>query len=215
MHIYCDESGGQDRGLMYISTVIINETEARKLLKKFRKKTGAAPDGEVKGSKLTIDQQIIFIKMISKYDYRISVAYCDSNTTVGGWLFNNIREHDIWSGLIIDAISNLNIPQNSQVTIFPDGGRYNREIISECEDKIRSKLILDGMVSVANVYCTPSHNKPGIQVADVISNIFWRIDKYHDPEQRIRLERHIRRIQFIKSPISCDDCPQWLKTTQQ
>jgi hypothetical protein len=169
MQIFCDESGGTDAGkdLFVVAAVAIDGGAAGRLLKSFRKATRIA--GEIKGSTLGLVQRRLFFDLLAREPAAMAaVRMCSRAEALGGWAMDALHEADLYGHLLGEACCALP-PLAGSVTVTPDGGRYKKALYERLVPPTVAAIAAHhgGQVSLRFV---ASHDLPGVQIADVVSN---------------------------------------------
>ncbi|MGO4450457.1 DUF3800 domain-containing protein [Phyllobacterium sp. TAF24] len=175
MEIYCDESGGPDRGVFLTSAVLIDATEATRLLKDFRR-LHKLPR-EIKGTGLPDAARHDFFELLSrKEDVCTTVVACTRVTKLGGWALKELEANIIYENLIFESCRAIPYSGQPNITVRPDHGTYKKGIMKEIGSRL-AVSISDHFGAETFVTFAESHLTPGVQIADVIANTVFRILK--------------------------------------
>ncbi len=166
MHIYCDESGGVGRGVMTVAAVAIEPEAASALIERFRADAGIV--GEVKGSRIDLEERVWFLKLFadSEAQAQVTIALSAVRPDPG----ENRGQHDIaiYAQLLESAIDPLLLASGGCAEIIIDDGRYGPATLSAIRDDIAAMLGPCGRAELVQ-----SHHLAGLQIADVIANSFF------------------------------------------
>ncbi|MBB5700674.1 hypothetical protein FHS76_000517 [Ochrobactrum daejeonense] len=172
MQIFCDESGGCDRGTLIVASVTIDPIIADRFVKDFKKKRRVI--GEIKGSSFNHDDRLYFFEMLDRINDAASVIVgCTKTVDAGAWLIKSRHEKEIYEELIFQSCS-THLKQNAAIsTIRPDGGKYAANVMRQMEVNLQSRFT-DTFNSGFFVQFSESHKTAGVQIADVISNTAYK-----------------------------------------
>ena len=151
---------------MTVAAVVIDAAAADLLLDQFKTATGLT--GELKGSRINMDERAFALDLFVKADARavIGIAISALKPAPG----EDRGDHDrlTYAALLEDVIGSLLIEAQSCDGVIIDDGRYDAATLAP----IRSEIaVLVGPCSQARLEI--SHRSAGLQIADVIANTFF------------------------------------------
>lgn len=192
MHVFCDESGGtgRDDSLFLVAAVALTAGEATRIMKSFRKATGLR--GEVKGSRLTLDQRSLFFDLVKRSGTpAISVAYCSGMLPLGNWALGAVKDADLWAELVIESTLHLGTP--SAMSLYADR-RYHGAQARSLQECIGASITNQTRSNSFPVHFVDSRDHDGVQIADVVANTAYReilhretVEAFTDLRQHRRL----------------------------
>lgn len=142
IQVFCDESGGSDRAndTFLVAAVACVPAEAEQLLRRFR--SAARIKGEVKGTRLTLEQRTLFFDLLTKRTQAVSVVVtCVRSSQVGGWAMGELREIDLYSHLLTEACTALpRLGASRHLTVTPDGGRYKKVELGQVGNRLKQMV---------------------------------------------------------------------------
>jgi|GEM_PF-6312277 len=172
MQIFCDESGGCEKGTLVVASVTIDPHIADRFVKDFRKKRKIS--GELKGSSFSHDDRMYFFEMLDRLDDATSVVVgCTRTDNAGAWLLHNKTPIYIYNELIFQSCAAHLQGYNGSVTIKPDDGKYSAAVMKEIEISLHSRFIQNSQARFS-IQFSESSRTSGVQIADVISNTTYK-----------------------------------------
>lgn len=174
MQLYFDESGGADpaSNVFMVAGVAVDSLSAGRLIKSFRKASGTT--GEIKGSGMSLVHRRLFFEILGRNEAVLSAAvHVHREQSLGGWAMGALAESDLYAELLSEAICWIP-PMTGSVALLADGGRYKRAVYDAMTPGIEAKAAAHhgGRASLRFV---TSHEHPGVQIADVISNSMYQL----------------------------------------
>ena len=167
MTIYCDESGGIGRGVMTLAAVSMNAKDADAVLARFRAVTGLR--GELKGSRIDLDERALFFELLGPGDWRAVVGIAISALKPEQGEDRGDQDIAIYSALLDDAIGSMLVGKEFNCNeVIIDDGRYGLDTLALVRNSAGRLVGPLGSASLA-----VSHAFAGLQIADVIANTFF------------------------------------------
>jgi Protein of unknown function (DUF3800) len=166
MPIYCDESGGVGRGVMTLAGVDIDAAEANVILARFREVTGYL--GELKGSRIDFAERALLFEMLKSSKAVIQVGIAISALKPDGDEDRGDHDIHIYAALLEDVVGAMLPEMPTCDSVIIDDGRYGAEMLAKIRTDI-AKLV--GPCGTAQLEL--SHRLAGLQIADVVANIFF------------------------------------------
>lgn len=211
MHIFCDESGGFERGFFIVCSACIEPRAATHIINDMRKKFRIRD--EIKGSSLRTEERSHFFEFLeTKSDASSIVVSFTRSDPISGWGINNLGQHKIYENMLFESCSAHDFTNISKANISPDGGKYSKKIMADIEVELQGRFT-SSISSGIKVKFTESHSSHGIQVADIVSSTVFRalnsgIDNLAtDPFCGRLIEQGRLRIQMLNL---AGIAPQWL-----
>jgi hypothetical protein len=178
VNIYCDESGGVGRGVMTLAAIGIGSEDAARIIEEFR--TASGHRGEVKGSRIDLDERAALFEMLGNVSFHASVSIAISAVQPDPGADRGDHDIAIYRALLNDAVTTLLPLTGGCAEILVDDGRYGPGILSV----VRADVAQD-LGPFGSVRFDVSHASAGLQLADVIANTFFNRALVSDRQARM------------------------------
>jgi hypothetical protein len=153
--------------VMTLAAISINAKDADAVLARFREATGLR--GELKGSRIDLDERAQFFQMLESGDWSAVVGIAISALKPEQGEDRGDQDIAIYSALLDDAIGSMLVGQEFDCNeVIIDDGRYGLDTLALVRNSVGRLVGPLGSASLA-----VSHACAGLQIADVIANTFF------------------------------------------
>lgn len=172
VHIFCDESGGFERGIFIVCSACIEPRDASHIIGDMRKKFRIRD--EIKGSSLSSEQRSHFFEFLeNKSDATSIIVSFTRSDPISGWGINNLGQHKVYENMLFESCSAHDFTSTAKANISPDGGKYSKKIMADIEIELQGRFTSSISPDI-KVKFTESQSSHGIQVADIVASTVFR-----------------------------------------
>lgn len=173
MHLFTDESGTGQDDVFLVAGVLSTARDAAELIKPVRKACRIA--GELHGTHLNERQRAKAFRIISESGLVAATVCCVRAETHGGWALGAVAEDILWANLHGEAaLALLQRHGGSCTGLTADTGKFTAAVREERRRDIESIV---GTATRLSVDYQQSHSSHGLQIADVVANLTYRVLK--------------------------------------